>query len=388
MAEQSIEETYRKLSEYERIIQRPDSYVGGVQANPAKMWLYDGTQCYHKEISMVEGLYKIIDEIITNASDHHYNTKGLRGKLACNEVRVLMNAQEIAVWNNGRGIPIEVHAVEQMYVPQMIFGNLGTSSNYTEERKTGGKNGLGAKLTNIFSKRFTVETVSAGKRYVQHFEENMSITHPPVITALKKPTAEYTRIIFTPDFAYFGLSGFDEDFIRLVHKRCMDISICYNNSLRVVFNEQPIAVHNLVQYVQQCYEAELLLKYNIPDWTIVATLHHGTYQEKAHTFVNCVNTYRGGTHYDYIYKQIEDYIQAKAGKEGIDRLGSFLKNRIVLAINARVVNPAFDSQSKVRLKTSQNSFGSKCNLPAKFLQDLFKALKEDIEKWKKLGLLK
>lgn len=77
----------------------------------------------------------------------------------------------ISVWNNGRGIPVVMHKVEKMYVPEMIFGTLLTSSNYNDdERKTtGGRNGYGAKLTNIFSNRFTVETSSAeyGNKFTQ-----------------------------------------------------------------------------------------------------------------------------------------------------------------------------------------------------------------------------
>lgn len=68
----------------------------------------------------------------------------------------------ISVWNNGKGIPVVVHKEEKMYVPTMIFGHLLTSSNYDdeEEKVTGGRNGYGAKLCNIFSHRFTVETAT------------------------------------------------------------------------------------------------------------------------------------------------------------------------------------------------------------------------------------
>lgn len=66
------------------------------------------------------------------------------------------------MWNNGKGIPVVVHKEEKMYVPTMIFGHLLTSSNYDdeEEKVTGGRNGYGAKLCNIFSHRFTVETAT------------------------------------------------------------------------------------------------------------------------------------------------------------------------------------------------------------------------------------
>ena len=77
----------------------------------------------------------------------------------------------ISVWNNGKGIPIEVHAKEKMYVPELIFGTLLTSSNYDDDQKkvTGGRNGYGAKLCNIFSTEFTVETAcsESGKIFKQ-----------------------------------------------------------------------------------------------------------------------------------------------------------------------------------------------------------------------------
>ena len=73
---------------------------------------------------------------------------------------------EISVLNNGKGIPIEMHKKEKMYVPELIFGNLLTSDNYDDNRKkvTGGRNGFGAKLCNIFSNKFTVETVDSSQK--------------------------------------------------------------------------------------------------------------------------------------------------------------------------------------------------------------------------------
>ena len=66
---------------------------------------------------------------------------------------------------------MEMHAKEKMYVPELIFGTLLTSSNYNDDQKkvTGGRNGYGAKLCNIFSTEFTVETASSesGKAFKQ-----------------------------------------------------------------------------------------------------------------------------------------------------------------------------------------------------------------------------
>ncbi len=63
------------------------------------------------------------------------------------------------MWNNGEGIPIEIHKEYNVYVPELIFGHLLTGSNYddTEKKVVGGRNGFGAKLTNIFSEKFSIE---------------------------------------------------------------------------------------------------------------------------------------------------------------------------------------------------------------------------------------
>ena len=55
------------------------------------------------------------------------------------------------MYNNGKGIPVEIHSKEKIWIPEMIFGHLLSSSNYDDDEKklTGGRNGYGAKLTNI-----------------------------------------------------------------------------------------------------------------------------------------------------------------------------------------------------------------------------------------------
>merc|ERR1719399_2039872 len=83
----------------------------------------------------------------------------------------------ISVENNGKGLPVEIHKEHNMYVPEMVFGHLLTSDNYDddEEKVTGGRNGYGAKLTNIFSTKFMITCADGkrGKRYEQVWEANM-----------------------------------------------------------------------------------------------------------------------------------------------------------------------------------------------------------------------
>jgi len=95
-------------------------------------------------------------------------------------IKVTINAEKnrITVWNNGKSIPVAMHKTEKVYVAELVFGHLLTSSNYDDSVKkvTGGRNGFGAKLTNIFSKKFTVVTADSKsqKKLTQVFKNNLS----------------------------------------------------------------------------------------------------------------------------------------------------------------------------------------------------------------------
>src|SRR3954447_865775 len=109
-----------------------------------------------------------------------------------NTIKVNIDKEEgkISIYNNGKGIPVEIHKEEKVWVPELIFGHLLTSSNYNDNDKkvTGGRNGYGAKLANIFSTEFIIETAdsSVGKKYRQIFRNNMSVTEPPKISSYSK----------------------------------------------------------------------------------------------------------------------------------------------------------------------------------------------------------
>lgn len=157
----TIEETYQKKTQLEHILLRPDTYVGSIEKHSQTLWVYENDEMVQRSISYVPGLYKIFDEILVNAADNKQRDPSM------DSVKVTIDAEQncISVYNNGDGVPVEIHQEEGIYVPEMIFGHLLTSSNYDDSMKktTGGRNGYGAKLTNIFSTEFVIETAD-GKR--------------------------------------------------------------------------------------------------------------------------------------------------------------------------------------------------------------------------------
>lgn len=166
-----VEEIYQKKSQLEHILLRPDTYIGSVERITQSMWVYDAAQesMVYRPVSFVPGLFKIFDEILVNAADNKIRDPTM------DTLKVDIDREEgrITVYNSGRGIPVEMHAKEQVYVPELIFGHLLTSSNYNDDQKkvTGGRNGYGAKLCNIFSKEFVVETADlrVNKKFKQVF---------------------------------------------------------------------------------------------------------------------------------------------------------------------------------------------------------------------------
>ncbi len=164
-----VEEIYQKKTQLEHILLRPDTYIGSVERITQSMWVYDKMQecMINRPLSFVPGLFKIFDEILVNAADNKIRDPNM-DTLRVDIDRV---AGQISIFNNGRGIPVEMHPIENVWVPELIFGHLLTSSNYNDDQKkvVGGRNGYGAKLCNIFSKEFILETADAksGKKFRQ-----------------------------------------------------------------------------------------------------------------------------------------------------------------------------------------------------------------------------
>ena len=150
-----ISQKYKKLTQIEHVIKKPGMYIGEVKPRQEFQWIYnkDEKKMEYKEIVYSPGLYKIFDEIIVNALDETTRDKTIT------EMKININQDTISVFNDGVGIPIVIHPEHKIYVPELIFANLLTSTNYgdNDKRVTGGTHGLGAKLTAIFSKEMIVE---------------------------------------------------------------------------------------------------------------------------------------------------------------------------------------------------------------------------------------
>lgn len=372
----TIEETYSKLTQHEHILRRPDTYIGSVEKQTQSMWVLDkDTQALvFRPTTYVPGLYKIFDEILVNAADNKQRDPSMtRIEVTINEA-----AGSIRVWNNGAGVPIAMHQEHGIYVPELVFGHLLTGSNFNdgEAKTTGGRNGYGAKLANIFSTRFVVETADGSQIYRQEFADNMTKRGEPVVATKKAaPASSFTCITFFPDLARFGMVQLDADIVALLSKRAYDVAGTAAGKLTVVLNGVRIeGVKDFKTYLglyRGDMEPPVAFERVNDRWEIgVGPSADGAFQHVS--FVNSIATSKGGTHVSYIADQIAARLAAPVKKKnkGEEVKAAQIKNHLAVYVNALVVNPSFDTQIKETLTTKAKAFGSVCVVSDKMMRQI------------------
>lgn len=405
---------YQKMTDQEHILKKPDTYIGTIERaetteyvmDPALDALTDADAAAasspaaaptltRRNITYIPGLYKLFDEGMVNMRDHVVRqaqavADGKPDALPVTTLEVEIDPADgtIHMTNDGNGIDIAQHPEHKLWVPEMIFGHLRTSTNYDENKKekiVGGKNGFGFKLVLIWSVWGRVETVDhvRGLKYVQEFKNNLSEIVPPIIT--KSKVKPYTRVSFRPDYARFGLPGnnLTADMIALFMKRTYDIAAVTDKTVKVKYNGALVPVRHFQQYVDlyigakgasAASEGGVKRIYENPDprWEYAVCLT--TSDEFAHiSFVNGIYTPRGGKHVEYITNQIvRKLAELIKKKKKVDVKPNTIKEQLMLFLRCDIENPSFSSQTKDELGTAVANFGSSCKVSDEFIEKLAK----------------
>jgi len=396
---------YKKHTHREHILELPDTYIGSIDTTTESRWVWNTEKsCMeYKAVKFCPGFLKIFDEILVNALDHRVRQEGRATKhedtIPVKHIDVSYTPTTITVRNDGDGIPTDMHKETGLFAPELIFGHLLTSSNYdkTEEKVVGGKNGYGAKLTNIFSKEFTVETVEhrMKKRYVQTWSNNMTeVGKPKVTSASVKP---FTEVKYTPDLARFMWgtetpTTIPADMLAVIATRVIDAAACAGKDCKVTLNGELVKTNTFPKFISLYLSDDTSksvsteggttkrLAYESAGerWEIGAILTrdlHGEAppDERHITFVNGIATRRGGKHLDYVSKAVlQGFCELAKKKAKLEITPNLLKESVVLFVNSTIVNPSFDTQSKETLTTPHGKFGSLPTISPKFLDQLVK----------------
>jgi len=402
---------YQKMTDREHILKKPDTYIGTIEPTETMEYVMDAKSgidaanieleetnsaagvaaLTRRNITYIPGLYKLFDEGMVNMRDHVVRqaqalADGKPDALPVTTLEVEIDPVDgtIHMTNDGNGIDVAQHPEHKLWIPEMIFGHLRTSTNYDENKKekiVGGKNGFGFKLVLIWSVWGRVETVDhiRGLKYIQEFKNNLSEIGAPVIAKTKvKP---YTRVSFRPDYARFGLAGnnLTPDMTALFLKRTYDIAAVTDKTVKVKYNGNLIPVRHFQQYVDLYIGAKggdngVKRIYENPDprWEYVVCLT--TTDEFAHvSFVNGIYTPRGGKHVEYITNQIvRKLAELIKKKKKIDVKPNTIKEQLMLFLRCDIENPSFSSQTKDELGTAVANFGSSCKVSDEFIEKLAK----------------
>jgi DNA topoisomerase-2 len=347
---------YEKLSHVEHILKRPDTYIGSLPCESSRYWIRNGDVFEFAELDVSPGLVKIFDEVLVNAIDQWSLHPR---KMAALNVRVSKKG-DVVVENIGVGIPIKMHEKEKIWIPELIFGHLLTSSNYNDDdqRVTGGRNGYGAKLANVFSSKFWIEINDGKKNYKQFWTKNMSEISQPEITP--SSDAPRVRVGFTPDWPRFG--GM-RDFQKLVEKRTWDAAL-WCSKCKVSFNEQILELNSFEDFAKQHMNGGAVARTHSENFEIiVGHSANGGFQQVS--FVNGIATTRGGTHVERVVKVIVDAVLSD--KRFSSLKPAQIKASLFVFVKAVIVNPTFASQTKAECTSKISEV---LNFKLKFIKDV------------------
>jgi DNA topoisomerase-2 len=367
MVKKSIEDKFKKLDEVQHVLLRPGRYIGSIKPLETEDFVYDpeSKKMIKRKVTFNPGFLKLFDEIISNSADFSKTEDGKHVDVI--KVDVDQKTGVISVFDNG-GIPIVIHKEHNQYVPEMIF-ELRAGSNFddADESVLTGQNGEGAGLTNIFSRKFTVETCDAvaapslkkrPETFKMVFEENSQLRNKPVVKESGKDKG-FTRITYETDFEKLGMTGIDDDNFAMLLNRTLQIAAT-NTHLKVYFNGDrlfPIANHSFKNFIELFGDEEFDYAYDdTPSFKVgVSKSSDGEFEHVS--FVNSTHTKIGGTHILYVGMQIWNEIREHIKKKHkVDVPPAQLRQHMRLYIDATIVNPRYSSQTKEDLITEAKDY--------------------------------
>ena len=379
-------EDYDERSQAEHIYKTPDTFVGSDEKMAREEWVLDCEEgkMIRLIVDIPQAVERIFLEILSNAGDNAYSSRTTWRDVG--EISVVMDSKSITVTNGGSPIPITINKKSGLYIPEMIFGRLLTSSNYNSDivRMGCGRNGYGAKLGNIFSTFFeiTIGDPINKLRYHQQWEKrsgtpSLGVPSKAQITTYDDPTS-FVRVTYTLDFERFGYDEYPDTAFYLFARHTADMGMTCK--VPVFFNDVPLPTSDFRSYAQFYFDEEVVKtglfletpgidETGIPSFEIA--LFDTPDSGESVGFVNGMVAKRGGVHIESVLKAFSDQIlgwvnctteKSGKGKNAVDKSRKYkltlsdLRPHVSLIVSFRATNPKWDSQSKESLTAPKPEF--------------------------------
>jgi len=366
-----MNESIQKLTHVEHILKRPDSYVGPVSRVAEPYWIYENDKFEKKTIMYSPALLKIFDEILVNAIDRNsmYPKNVTSMSVSIDKV-----SGEITIENNGPlgGISVKMHEKEGLWNPELTFGHLLTSTNYddTQKRVVGGRNGYGAKLTNVYSTNFSIKIKDGENKciYTQEWSDNMKKCNTPKIKKYSSATSSVS-ITFIPDWKRFGMTKMDDSIYKIFEKRVYDANICTSQNCKVKFQGEALAKASFNTYAKMYTKSDEMCTFTSDRWSVCIAPSDDGFEHVS--FVNGICTTKGGSHVDHVSGILANGVIEDMAKK-IKLRPQQVRNAFFVFVKATLVNPSFSSQVKSECTLKPQDFGSKFEPPKTFIKNILK----------------
>ena len=400
MTEEFTNTKYSNLTYNQHVRLRTGMYVGSKEITENNIWILNKeTNELQKQVLKYSiAMYGIIDEIIVNGIDHIQRTSAIKGKNKCDTIKLNFNKDTgvISVWNNGEGIIVEKFKDQDYYIPEMIFSKEMSGSNFSSDdsKISAGMNGSGAKITNILSKEFIVETTDLKNKlhYYQKFENGNEIKNSPIINKLTKVEKDkknpFTKITFLIDYKFFNKNGYNNDLANVLEKilytRMSYVSVYCGSKIKIYYNDEELQTKCLYDLSKLLLDESDIIKcqlYNKNDKKLnPIDINIGIYDcQDSQESIALLNglMVNQGTHIRFINKLILENLKSKLEKKLKDKVkitNKLISNYLFIFFSGNLTNPDYKNQSKSELSVSESRFKE-----YEFDQKVYKKIWEKLE---------
>ncbi len=309
----------------------------------------------------VRGLHHLIYEVVDNSVD-----EALAGY--CDQIIVtILKDDLVSVEDNGRGIPVDMHATEKKPAVEVVLTMLHAGAKFEDKvyRISGGLHGVGVSVVNALSEHMEVDVHRDGKIYHQRYEKGVTVSK---LTTKGKTKKTGTTITFKPDKKIFKKVEFK---LENVSNRLRELAYLNRNLKIDLIDERsgkketfqyPGGILDFIGYLDKGrnrlhkpifiedkrngVEVEVALQYN------------DSFLENIFSFVNTINTHEGGTHLSgfkaALTRTINDYAKkAQSIKDISELMGDDSREGLTAIVSIKIKDPQFEGQTKTKLGNSE-----------------------------------
>lgn len=352
---------YSEYDQITHVLKRTDAYLGSDVFETRQEYIlqYRDTPMTMAmaDIVVSEAMIRTFIEILSNAGDNVFRSMEVKD-LDLGAIRVWFKDNKITVQNNGLCIPIQKrNKNDTMYISEKIFGQLLTSSNYDESipRMGCGRNGYGAKLTNVMSQEFTVEIRNPESKSmsIQTWTDNMRTKGPHVLSKYSGSESSVT-VSYILDFAHFGVKGYPDNVEELFARYTGDFAL--SCKIPVYFNDVLIPFYDIEKYGKialgletdefATFSAKKGYNHSMPLSSYELLIAYVPDEGSVFSFVNGMMTTNGGVHVNAVFKVLSKHIIEHFKDMDVKLSVTDISPHFSMILNTHLPNPIFSSQTK------------------------------------------